>query len=158
MGKRSSQPIRAGQLAGTRVKIVGVYNDALREYVTITNRGTLAQPLGGWVLATLRGERFYTFPDGLILLPSMEVTIYSGQGALDMPAGASRAVRLVWTDEQVWNNRGDVAVLFDAEGIEVDRCAYPHERILGSATRRPLRLLREGETWRILLLGQREKE
>ena len=47
MGKRSAQPIRAGQLAGTQVKIVGVCNDALREYVTITNRGTLAQPLGG---------------------------------------------------------------------------------------------------------------
>jgi hypothetical protein len=122
MTKRTTQPARAGQLAGAQVKIGQVHNDALREYVTVVNVGTMAQPMGGWALASLRGERFYTFPDGLILLPEIVAVIHSGQGASDNPPHD-----LLWTEEQVWNNQGDVAVLFDADGLEVDRCAYPHK-------------------------------
>jgi hypothetical protein len=127
------------------VKIAKVYNDALRECVTIVNRGTLAQPMGGWALASLRGERFYVFPDDLILRPGMMVIIHSGQGALDNPHRD-----LLWTREQIWNNRGDVAVLFDANGLEIDRCTYPHERVLGSAARHRKRLLRDSGIWRIV--------
>ena len=50
----------------------------------------------------------------------------------------------------MWNNRGDVAVLFDANGLEIDRCAYGHARKLGNTTQRRKRLLRDGETWRMV--------
>ena len=145
MGKRRSQPNCTGQLSGAKVIIKEVHNDALSESVTIANKGAVAQPLCGWVLATLRGEKFYAFPDDLVLLPKMAAIIHSGQGALNNPSSG-----LLWTEEQVWNNQGDVAVLFDANGLEVDRYAYPHERIQGSADKRPLCLLRDGETWRVV--------
>ena len=120
MSKQTSRPVQAGQMAGARPRITGILNDALREHVTIVNGGTMAQPMDGWALASLRGERVYAFPADLILLPGMEVTIHSGQEAQDHPP-----CDLLWTQEQVWNNRADTAVLFDAHGVEVDRVPYP---------------------------------
>lgn len=147
MRKRTAQPTRAGQLTGTQLRIVTIHNDGLRESITLANQGTLAQPMCGWALATLRGERFYFFPDDVVMLPEMTVTIHSGQDALDAPPSD-----LLWTHEQMWNNRGDVAVLFDCDGLEVDRYAYPHKRITGSAASRLKRLARDGEVWRVVTL------
>lgn len=113
MRKRTAQPTRAGQLTGTQLRIVTIHNDGLRESITVANQGTLAQPMCGWALATLRGERFYFFPDDVVMLPEMMVTIHSGQDALDAPPRD-----LLWAREQMWNNRGDVAVLFDSNGLE----------------------------------------
>jgi hypothetical protein len=147
MPKRIAQLTRVGQLAGTHLKIIDIYNDALREHVTIVNLGTQAQPMGGWVLASLRGEQFYTFPDDLILPPHMRVSLHSGEGALDAPPH-----HLFWAVEQIWNNRGDVAVLFDANGFEVDRRAHPYKwtQRPQRTTPRRKRLLCDGETWHMV--------
>lgn len=145
MSKRAPQPTRTGQLAGAKIKIVGVYNHGLREHVAIVNQGTVAQPLGGWALVVQRGKRFYFFPDDLILMPGMKVFIHSGQEALNSPP-----YHLFWTDEQMWSNRSDVALLFDHGGREIDRCAYSHKRMLGHDTQRRKRLLNDGETWRLV--------
>ena len=147
MPKRTAQSTRTGQLSGVQLEISGIHNDGLRESVTLINRGTVVQPMGGWALATLRGERFYFFPDDLILRPGKMVTVHSGQDAPDMSSAAPHELQLVWAHEQMWNNGGDMAVLFDANGVEVDRYAYPHERIMGSGNRRRKRLLHDGETW-----------
>ena len=98
MRKRTSQPTRVGQMDGAQVRLDRVHNDAQREFVEIVNRGTLAQPMGGWVLASLRGEQFYLFPDNVILQPEMVATVHSGQGASDNPPRD-----LLWTREQIWN-------------------------------------------------------
>jgi|GEM_PF-1323166 len=143
--KRTAQPIHSGQLAGAQIKVGRIYNDGLREYITVVNRGTVPQPMSGWVLASLRGERFYRFPTEVIVFPGIVTAIYSGQGAQDDPPCA-----LFWTEQQVWNNKGDVAVLFDANGGEVDYLAYPHQRILGRGVQRRRRLLHDGETWRVV--------
>ncbi len=145
MSKRAPLPTRTGQLSGAKIKIIGVYNPGLREHVAIANHGTVAQPLGGWVLVALRGNRFYFFPDDLILLPGMKVFIHSGQNALDSPP-----YHLFWTGEQMWSNRNEVALLFDHNGVEVDRCAYSHKRMLGHDAQRRKRLLNDSETWRVV--------
>ncbi|HEX9654476.1 MAG TPA: lamin tail domain-containing protein [bacterium] len=145
MPKRTAQPARAGQLAGVQIKIVGVYNHGLREHATIVNQGTVAQPLGGWVLVALRGNRHYFFPDDLFLLPGMKVFVHSGREALNNPP-----YHLFWTDEQMWSNRNDVALLFDHSGLEIDRCAYSHKRMLGHDAQRRKRLLKDGETWQLV--------
>ena len=145
MSKRAAQPTRTGQLAGAKIKIVGVYNHGLREYITIFNQGTVAQPLGGWALVALRGNRFYFFPDGLILMPGMKVFIHSGQDPRNNPP-----YHLLWTDEQMWSNRDDVALLFDHAGLEIDRCAYSHNRMLGHDTQRRKRLLNDGKSWQLV--------
>lgn len=149
MRKRTAQPTRTGQVAGAQIKIGEVHNDALREHVTLINRGTLAQPLGGWALATLRGERLFFFPDDALLPPGGRLTVHSGQAA-PRASRERRDLHMLWTDAQMWNNRRDVAVLFDANGDEVDRFAYPPERPLRRIARRGKRLARDGETWRIV--------
>ncbi|MCL4707230.1 lamin tail domain-containing protein [bacterium] len=145
MSKRAPQPTRTGQLAGAKIKIVGVYNQGLQEHIAIVNQGTVAQPLVGWSLIAERGNRRYAFPDDLILRPGMKVFIHSGQNALNNPPD-----HLFWTDEQMWSNRNDVALLFDYRGLEIDRCAYSHKRMLGHEAKRRKRLLDEGETWRLV--------
>lgn len=140
-----SQPTHAGELAGAQLEIIHVHNDGLRESVTIINRGTIAQPMSGWALATLRGGQVYTFPDDFTLLPGLKVVIHSGQGA---PENSPRD--LFWTHEQRWNNRSDTAILFDVHGLEVDRWVYPHGRISGSAAKQRKRLVRNGDTWDVV--------
>lgn len=143
MTRQTSRPVQAGQMAGARPRITGILNEALREHVTIVNGGTMAQPMAGWALASLRGERVYAFPTGLILLPGMEVAVHSGQEAPDHPP-----CDLLWTQEQVWNNRADTAVLFDAHGVEVDRVPYPPRQTRAARSRKAL--IRDGDTWRIV--------
>jgi hypothetical protein len=146
MPKQIAQPTRTGQMAGAQVKIMEVHNDALSEYVALVNRGALAQPMTGWALVTLRGERVYQFPDNLILQPGMMVFVHSGH---DAPNRTQAPRDLFWTDEQMWNNRSDTAVLFDAHGLEVDRYAYPRGRMRGNTARHRQRLTRDGENWRV---------
>lgn len=151
MSKRTSQIACAGQLKGAKLKIKAVKNDGLREYVTIINRGTVMQPMSGWVLASLRGQTFYPFPDDLMFEPGMIVKVQSGQQE-PKKTNNKRGVwaDLLWTVEQVWNNRGDIAILFDANGLEVDRHSYPHERVMGSGDNRRKVLVRNDNGFEIV--------
>jgi hypothetical protein len=141
-GKQTTQNVCAGQLEGVKLIIKNIHNAGLQESVSIQNQGTVAQPMSGWMLASLRGQLFYTFPDHLIFLPGMTVIIHSGQQRLGKVRTSKIAqVDLFWTNEQVWNNHGDMAILFDADGNEIDRYAYPHERVMGSSAEHRKRLV-----------------
>ena len=143
MFKRSSHIVNTGQLEGANLEIEAVHNDGLQESVTIVNQGTIIQPMSGWVLASLRGQAFYPFPDDLLLRPSMNVMVHSGQQEPQKALTHQTArVDLLWTTEQIWNNHGDIAILFDANGQEIDRYSYPHERVMGSSANRRKVLLR----------------
>ncbi len=134
MSKRTSQIVRIGQLQGAKIKIKAVKNDGLHEYVTIINRGTVTQPMSGWVLASLRGQAFYPFTDDLMLEPGMIVKIQSGQlEPKEKQKDRGALKNLLWTIGQVWNNNSDTAILFDANGLEIDRLSYPNERVTGSS-------------------------
>jgi hypothetical protein len=151
MSKQISQIVRIGQLKGAKLKIKAVKNDGLQEYAAIINRGTVAQPMSGWVLASLRGQTFYPFPDDLMFEPGMIVKVQSGQQE-PKKTNNKRGVwaDLLWTVEQVWNNRGDIAILFDANGLEVDRHSYPHERVMGSGANRRKVLVRNDNSFEIV--------
>lgn len=138
MPKQTSYSFQAGQMEGAILKIEAVHNDGLQESVTIFNRGTVAQPMSGWVLASLRGQIFYPFPENFILHPDRGVVIHSGQTETEKVSNlqAYRVVDLWWTTDQVWNNHWDTAMLFDANGLEIDRRSYPHERVMGSSANR----------------------
>lgn len=154
MRKQSTQPIRTAQVRGAKIKIINILNEALHENVVIVNHGTVPQPLSGWALASLRGDSLFFFPDDLILWPDQSLYVHSGKGTSGMMNALelNRAlhIHLFWTDDQVWNNRGDVAVLFDAPGEEVDRYAYPRDVALRIAARRRKLLVHGGESWRIV--------
>lgn len=134
MSERTSQIVRIGQLQGAKIKIKAVKNDGLHEYVTIVNRGTVTQPMSGWVLASLRGQAFYPFTDDLMLEPGMVVKVESGQlEPKEKQKDQGALKKLLWTIGQVWNNHSDTAILFDANGLEIDRLSYPYERATGSS-------------------------
>ena len=137
MPKHPSHFVQTGQLDGAKIKIEAIQNDGLQEFVTIINRGTVGQPLTGWVLASLRGQAFYPFPEDLILRPNWIIVVYSGQ---EEPKNAQRdqviQAGLLWSTKQVWNNHSDTAVLFDVNGLEIDRYSYPHKRVTGSSANR----------------------
>jgi hypothetical protein len=151
MSKRTSQTVSTGQLQGVKIKIKAIKNDGLQEYVTIINRGTVAQPMSGWVLASLRGQAFYRFPDDLMFEPGMVVEVQSGQ-LEPKKAHKYRDVwaDLLWTIGQVWNNHSDTAILFDANGMEIDRHSYPHKRVMGSSAYRRKILKRNEEGFEIV--------
>lgn len=137
MSKRTSQVVRIGQLQGAKIKIKAVKNDGLHEYVTLINRGTVTQPMSGWVLASLRGQAFYPFSDDLMLEPDAIVKIQSGQlEPKEKQKDRGALKNLLWTIGQVWNNNSDTAILFDANGLEIDQLSYPHERVMGSSANR----------------------
>ncbi len=134
MSKQISQIVCIGQLKGAKLKIKAVKNDGLQEYATIINRGTVAQPMSGWVLASLCRQAFYSFPDDLMFEPGMIVVVQSGQQKSEN-THKDRGVwaDLLWTIDEAWNDHGDTAILFDANGLEVDRHSYPHKRAVGSS-------------------------
>jgi len=136
MSKRTSQIISAGQLKGAKLRIKSVKNDGLQESATIINRGTVVQPMSDWVLASVRGQEFFAFPDDLMLEPGMVVVIQSGLQAPKKYNDQGVWANLLWTINQVWNNHSDTAILFDANGLEIDRLSYPHERVMGSSANR----------------------
>ncbi len=57
---------------------------------------------------------------------------------------------LLWTIDQVWNNHSDTAILFDANGLEIDRHNYPHERVMGSSANRRKVLIRNNDGFEIV--------
>jgi hypothetical protein len=137
MSKRTSSVVQNGQLEGAEITIEAIHNDGLQESITIINNGTVVQPMSGWVLASLRGQVFYQFPDDLLIRPGMNLVLYSGQQELQkVPSQHDVWRELFWTTDQVWNNHGDIAILFDANGQEIDRYSYPHKRVLGSSANR----------------------
>ncbi|MCX6053760.1 MAG: lamin tail domain-containing protein [Chloroflexi bacterium] len=151
MSKGKSWAVQSGQLTGAKIEIETVQNDGLQESVTIINQGTVVQPMSGWVLASLRGLIFYPFPENFILHPDMGGVIHSGQAEIEKVTNlqAYREVDLWWTTDQVWNNHWDTAMLFDANGLEIDRRSYPHERVMGSSANRQKVLIRHNGAFEI---------
>lgn len=109
---------------GADLAISQVLVDSQVEEVTIRNYGELDQPLSGWALASFHGLEVYRFPEGTFVPAGDEIRVVSGQGAR---AQAPRD--LLWTHDNVWNNRSDMALLFDNLGHEVGRFAYPRPTV-----------------------------
>ncbi|HOG47758.1 MAG TPA: lamin tail domain-containing protein [Anaerolineae bacterium] len=127
---RGSRPTMMRETPGADLVIDDVQAGGLTESVVITNRGELDQPLTGWALVSLHGEEVFQFPDGTTVPPGGQVRVLSGEQA--QPASDRD---LVWTQQHVWSNRSDTALLFDHKGHEVNRFTYPRATI--RANRRP---------------------
>ncbi len=117
----TATPEPATVAAGAVLRIVTVFNEGRQEHVVITNEGSQAQNLQGWVLESAPGgTQRYTFPD-VTIGPGATLRVHSGRGSA---AAAAPPTDLVWTGRNVWNNAGDTAVLFDPTGREVSRFSY----------------------------------
>lgn len=92
-----------------------MYNKSYKEYVQITNQGTGPQDMAGWSVSGSKGDERYTFPGGYILQAGGVVRLHSGTDGVDTFPGD-----IYWTTKNVWNNKGETAYLWDAQGGQVD--------------------------------------
>lgn len=87
------------------------------EYVVIESHASNAVDIGRWLLCDV-ASRCFRFPDDARIEPSRRVVVYTGYGVAD---GVSFFMN---NGRAVWNNDGDVATLFDAQGSTVLRYVY----------------------------------
>ncbi len=81
-----------------------------QEYVQITNKGTTAVSMKGWKITDKGAIHTYPFLSSYTLKAKTTVTLYSGKGT-------NSATKLFWgRSSHVWNNEGDTAYLYDAQG------------------------------------------
>ena len=91
-------------------------NNLNDEYVVIENRGCEAVNLEGWQLKD-ESNHVYSFPS-ITLAPGASVRVHTG-------SGNDTDSDLYWgKGAPVWNNRGDTAYLYDADGKLVDSCSW----------------------------------
>jgi len=103
------------------VAIVDIFNSGYAEHVVIRNRGGAPADLSGWWLAEEdHTVSPFTFPAGYILAPGAEVRIYSGAKGREHNPPFS----FDWTEQNVWDNDGETAQLFDAQGNLVSEYHY----------------------------------
>ena len=94
--------------------------DLAGEYVQIANVAAQVVDLTGWVLRDQGGNHTFTFP-GFVLPMNTDVRVWTRSGEND-----SR--NLYWGSNQpIWNNAGDTAILENINGVEVSRLSYGSE-------------------------------
>jgi hypothetical protein len=80
-----------------------------QEYVQVTNTGTAAVNMNGWKITDKGALHVYTF-SGYTLKAKSTVTLRSG-------SGKNTATTLYWNKYSfIWNNTGDKAYLYNAQG------------------------------------------
>jgi len=109
----------AQESAPQKTSILITNLDVSDEKVTICNNTDEDVDLTGWALVSEVGNQKFNFPDGYILRAGKCVNILSGRGAIDEPPA-----NLKWTGAYVWNNDGDIAALYNAEGILISRVEF----------------------------------
>jgi micrococcal nuclease len=87
------------------------------EFVTIVNTGTEAINLQNWSIKD-EATHIYTFPE-LELATNENLILYTG-------AGENSELNLYWNSKDpIWNNDGDTAFLFDANGDLIVAISFP---------------------------------
>jgi hypothetical protein len=84
------------------------------ESIELYNNGPMLLDLGNWRINAGDEGQDMTFPHGTLIMPKTCLRIHTrrkGEFSFNSP-------------RPIWNNKGDTAVLFDAEGNEV--CAYAY--------------------------------
>jgi len=95
------------------------------EFVVLENEGAEKISLAGWTLTddTTTGARrhVYTFPQTVSLSSREKAYVHTRPGEDSFEQGIPSKWNLHWERHSfVWNNEGDTATLFDAEGNKVD--------------------------------------
>jgi PKD repeat protein len=86
-----------------------------QEYVQITNKGTTAVSMKGWKITDKGAIHTYKFASSYTLKAKTTVTLYTGKGT-------NTATKLFWgKGVYVWNNEGDTAYLYNAQGTLVSK-------------------------------------
>ena len=96
-----------------------VFDTEADEYVEITNTGTEAQNLLGWVLRDIsEGYPSFTF-SSYVLAPGASIRVYTNENHPEYGGFSFGSGKAVWN-----NSEPDTAVLYDAEGRVVSSRSY----------------------------------
>ena len=86
-----------------------------QEYVKITNKGTTTVSMKGWKITDKGAIHTYKFSSSYTLKAKSTVTLYTGRGT-------NTVTKLFWQRSAfVWNNEGDTAYLYNAQGKLVSK-------------------------------------
>lgn len=101
-------PLSSGSLEISMVDLSG-------EEVALMNNSDKSINLTGWKLVSEKGNQTFNFPSGTTLAVGASLKVVSGK---NHQAGTNV---LVWTEENIWNNDGDIGALYNAQGQLVSR-------------------------------------
>ncbi len=103
------------QAASAESESIGIKAlDKKAEYVVVENPGASDVDLSGWTMVSEIGSQSFVFPAGTVLEAgeSFKLTSYEANGTGDF----------IMAESRIWNNsENDPAVLYDANGVEIDR-------------------------------------
>jgi Lamin Tail Domain/SbsC C-terminal domain len=80
------------------------------ESVTVMNDTNETVDISGWYLISEEGNQRYDFPEGSTMEAGYYIAVLSGPDAYD------GAFEQLWTTSYMWNNNGDAALLYNADG------------------------------------------
>ena len=93
------------------------------EYVELTNQGTAHTDISGWTISAGRSGQDFFFPAGTVLGSGQTIRVYTNQEHPETGGFSFKSRRAIW------NNKGDVAHLFNAAGTEVSTLAYGSKKV-----------------------------
>ncbi|KAL6063053.1 hypothetical protein QOT17_011856 [Balamuthia mandrillaris] len=111
--KARSEGEKAAAAAGVRIISLDLKGDC----VTLLNDGLEDVDLSGWILQSVTGNQNFVFEEKFTLKAGGSVTIWSG-GANE--ARHNPPSSFFWTKRYIWNDKGDKAVLKNAQEEVVD--------------------------------------
>ena len=105
--------------------------DVKGEYVLINNFGKTSINMNGWKLNDLANHE-YLFPSDFNIEPGGEVRIWTEHGT-------NNGTNLYWNrDAAIWNNSGDLAILWDDNGFGVSSYSYDSKKPASHIKHKPL--------------------
>jgi hypothetical protein len=88
------------------------------EYIEIRNQGSLPVDISGWRVSAGNVGQDFHFPSATVIKPQQILRVYTNEVHPETGGFSFGSVRAIW------NNRGDIGLLFDRSGAEVSRWAY----------------------------------
>lgn len=99
--------------------------------VTITNKSEDTIPLNGWTLVAKSSDYIYSFGKNVKIGPKESITIWNERRNKKHHKPPRD---LYWTDDSVWNEEGDTAILTDNNGFVVDKLTVEGKQNLANQT------------------------
>lgn len=102
--------VNDGSLKGTSIIVESV--NLKEETVIIINTSKVTQDMTNWKLISVVGNQIFTFPKGFKIKSGLRIKITSGPRATD-----DGKTTLMWTTDNIWNNSGDTAELYNGKTL-----------------------------------------
>ncbi|KDO20954.1 hypothetical protein SPRG_14046 [Saprolegnia parasitica CBS 223.65] len=83
--------------------------------IILENTGATPLPLNGWQITSKSSNHVFSFPDDYVIQPGGKVSVLSGKNPT-VPEGEQDQMDFYAVKKAIWNPKGDVALVKNAEG------------------------------------------